>query len=231
MQHIEVDADSLIIHHHLGLGDHIICNGLVRYVLKFANPSCVWLVTKNKYGNNIKAMYSDEPRIRLFPVEHDQDLYNMPFDWSKIKLMRVGFERCIESKFDLSFYESVGVPFNERWDSFFIKRNYQTEKSLIDELSLPEKFCLVHNISSVGSYDLSLNTDLPIVHVRRTNSELSMFDWMAVIERATEIHCIDSSFIHLVESMRNITDKLYYHMIKHNGIEFARKHNWKKVLY
>lgn len=231
MPHIDLNPNSIIVHHHLGLGDHIICNGLVRYILKHASPSCLWLVTKNKYGNNVKAMYSDEPRIKILPVQHDQDLYNMPYDWSNIRLIRAGFEKCINSQFDKSMYDSVGVPFNERWDSFYIKRNHTVEEKLLAELNLPEKFSLVHDVSSVGKYDLKINTDLPIIRVRHTSSESSMFDWMCVVERATEVHCIDSSFIHLVESMSRLSGKLFYHMCKVNDIEFSRKHEWTKVHY
>lgn len=231
MQPIDIDPNSLVLHHHLGLGDHIICNGLVRYVLKNISPSCLWLVTKNKNGNNVKVMYADDNRIKLLPVEHDQDLYTLPCDWSKIRLMRAGFQHCINSRFDASLYESVGVPFNERWDSFFVKRDSQTEKNLLDELALPKKFALIHDVSSVGSFDLNIKTDIPLVRVCRTKSERSMFDWMAVIERATEIHCIDSSFIHLVESMRNLTNNLYYHRVKKHDIEFSRRHKWHSVHY
>ena len=231
MHHIKFDENSIVVHHHLGFGDHIICNGMVRYLLKHTNAAKLWLVTKGKNINNIKRMYADENRINFIPVEQDSDFYDAPYDWNNIRLVRVGFEKCKDNEFDKSFYDSVGVPFCERWDSFYFKRNVSTESSVISELDLPEKFGLVHNTSSIGSYDLNIATDIPLIHVRRTKNESSMFDWMGVVDRATEIHCIDSSFIHMVESMNLPTQKLYYHNTKNNNIGFSRRNNWKVLSY
>jgi len=231
MQNINVDTDSLYVHHHLGLGDHIICNGLVRCLMKTINPKDVWLVVKNKNLNNIKRMYSDQENIKYVPVEEDSNFYYMPFDWQKMRLVRVGFEHCRNSDFDVSFYDSVGIPFSERWSSWYCPRDRDAEAELIDELKLPEKFALVHDVSSVGKFDLSLPQDLPIVRVSKMKSEKSMFDWIGVIERATEIHCIDSSFIHLVNSVDSVTDRLFYHLVKWNKMHIRFRKNWSLVQY
>ena len=41
------------IHHHLGLGDHLICNGMVRYVAKNYDFKNIALVVKKCNLNNV----------------------------------------------------------------------------------------------------------------------------------------------------------------------------------
>jgi hypothetical protein len=230
MHSIDVNTDSLYVHHHLGLGDHIICNGLVRYLLKTIKPTTLWLVVKNKNLNNVKRLYRDLPSVKYVPVEEDGNFYDMPFQWNKMKLVRVGFERCRDTDFDVSFYDSVGIPFVERWNSWYFQRDTNTESSLIEELNLPEKFALVHDTSSIGRFDLSLSCNLPIVRVSKAKNETSIFDWMGIIERATEIHCIDSSFIHLVNSVSTV-GSLFYHKIKPSRMEIAFRDKWSVINY
>jgi len=125
----------------------------------------------------------------------------------------------------------VGIPFIERWNSWYCPRDLNCEDEMIKELNLPDKFILVHDISSVGTFDLKIKSNLPIVKVSKLKSERSMFDWIGIIERATEIHCIDSSFIHLVNSVNLNTDSLYYHMIKPSKLSIKFKKNWSCITY
>lgn len=225
------NIDTLYIHHHLGLGDHIICNGLVRYLTKLTGANDVWLVVKKQNINNVVRMYADDRRIKFIPVSSDSEFYQFRMDWSKVILARIGFEKCRDADFDVSFYDSVGVPFQERWNSWYCDRNADSEKNMIDELNLPTKFALVHDTSSIGKFDLSVNTDLPVIRVSRIKSETSIFDWIGIIERATEIHCVDSSFIHLVNSVSDVTDSLFYHRIKQSKMQIRFRKQWNVVEY
>ena len=41
-----------------------------------------------------------------------------------------------------------------------------------------------------------------------------IFDWMGVIEKAKEIYTVDTSFFHLIKSMRLPQEKFYVHSRK-----------------
>ena len=88
--------------------------------------------------------------------------------------------------------------------------------------------------SSVGKYDLKIESKLPQIKPKKLDCEKSMFDWIGVMENAKEIHCIDSSFMHIVDSYKFENDK-YYHTIKttvlRNGIGFSLQNNWRTVNY
>lgn len=231
MPSIDVNPNSIYVHHHLGLGDHIICNGLVRYILKATNPDDLWLVVKQKNLNNVSRMFADDSRVKFIPVDEDRNFYELPLRWSDVRLVRVGFDQCRESDFDVSFYDSVGVSFEERWNSWYYQRDMRCEQNMIEELKLPDKFVLVHDTSSMGTFDLKINTDLPVIRVSRLNSETTIFDWIGIIERATEIHCIDSSFIHVVNSIDSTADSLFYHKIKASKMQICFRKNWSIVEY
>lgn len=202
----------MLIHHHLGLGDHIICNGLVRKL--FAQTSNVTLVTKNNNLINVKRMFKDID-IAYKPIENDVNIQGT-LGWC------FGGDRSID--FDQSFYKQADVSFSERWDSFYIERDYKQEKVISDYLNLPSRFALVNDEASAGKANVNIQTDLPKVQFRKLPVEKSIFDWMEVIERATEIHCINSSLVHLVDSMWPMAKLFYYN--DRPQLPFTRRLEW-----
>jgi hypothetical protein len=200
------------IHHHLGLGDHIVCNGLIRRIRKQTD---VTLVVKNENLHNVSRMFKDIEIDYCLLEPGEPEHGTLGWNW--------GGDRS--TTFDEAFYKQAKIPFIERWNSFYVERDYEKERRLSKHLELPSKFCLVHDTASTGKVDIDLKTKLPIIRVCRTPVEDSIFDWMGVIEKATEIYCINSSFIHLVDSMCP-TAKLYFH---NHSIPFIRKLNWEII--
>ena len=61
----------------------------------------------------------------------------------------------------------------------------------------------MHNQSSYGKVDLQSNKNLPIIYIEKeTDLYKNIFLYLKVIENASEIHCLDSSFLHLVERVK-----------------------------
>jgi len=202
-----------IIHHHLGLGDHIICNGLVRYLIKNNPDTKFTLVCKQKNIDNVCRMFNDCD-IQYILDNGTETTGNL--GWS------FGGDRSVN--FDEAFYKQANVDFLHRWQSFYISRDYNKENTVCEYLNLPAKFALVHDTASAGRVNIDLKTKLPVVGMSRTPVESTMFDWMGVIERATEIHCINSSFVHLVDSMLPKAKLFYYDDRSH--LPFSKKLNW-----
>lgn len=65
---------KIFIYHHLGLGDHFHCNGVVRFLLenKFKNKK-VYLFAKKKYSEMIKLMYQDISRLEVISITGDEN--------------------------------------------------------------------------------------------------------------------------------------------------------------
>lgn len=225
-------TDNCYIYHHLGLGDHLICNGLVRYLISTLGLKRPCLVVKQSNLNNVQRMFIDQTNLsfcvlksRIYKDSEFVDYYNQ----NKAPVIKVGFEECRSADFDKSFYDSVYVPFEERWNSWYIQRNDEQENKLFEELKIDDDYIFIHDQSSVGKYNLKIDSDLRQIRPDKLKCETSIFDWIKVIENAKEIHAISSSFVHLINSLK-LNNSLYFHNIKHSdGMFFCLSSQWKII--
>jgi hypothetical protein len=191
---------------HLGLGDAIICNGLVRH---FANKfGSVILFVDSSYVRNIKHMYRDNENIKFFPVKHYNDAIRISREIiNKKDLIVVGYEKLSfykNSKFDEAFYLGCGLKFENRFTNFKFVRDLEREEKLYNRLNPNnEKYIFTHNV------DLSkVRSDLKIIE----NPEDSLiFDTIKLLENAEEIHVMESSVKCLINSYKLDKPKLFYH--------------------
>ena len=226
---------EIYVHHHLGMGDHIICNGMVREIYK--NYEKVNLFVKHNNFINVSFMYRDLPNINLIPIDGDNEIYN---NYEHNNILRVGFGHLgrLMGEFgigwDAAFYKQLDIDFNKRWDSFYVMRDKEREQNLYHMLNPNnEKFCLIHSNGSDGvdriNYDM-INNDLLkiIISPSYTNN---IFDYYKLIEDSSQIHCVDSSFLHLSDSIPT-SGELFYHnlrMTRNANETHKQKKEWKLV--
>jgi hypothetical protein len=184
-----------------GLGDAIICNGLVRELAKVHEG--IVLPCKERNLASVRHMFSDLPNVRVLdPMEWDAAVAR------RGHIVRIGIHHGSWGKvepFDKAFYEFAGVPFDCRWSSFKVP-----EGSNIAAIPAPaQPFMLVCDQGSSGKYQIV--SDVGGLH-RVTFGAWTrhITDWMPVIAAAQEIHCIDSAPLHLVESVPT-RGKLFFH--------------------
>ena len=176
---------EIYIHTHLGLGDHFVCNGLVRKFISETSFERYHLVCKTKNEKTVRQMYKDLDCLDLCLVEKDSDLYKNIGSPSKV--FRVGFFDPGDNKFDKMFYDQVGFDFS-------VKR-IETK----------------HRI------------------VKPDNFNYTPIDYLKIIENAEEIHCLDSSFLNMIDLAVN-HDKMFFHKVKKTGYPTISD-NWKIVEY
>lgn len=70
------------------------------------------------------------------------------------------------------------------------------------------KFALVHDSSHYGG-KAEIETDLPIVQFSPVEG-YTILDWFAVVQKASEIHCIDSSLCNFVDMIETKAKLFYY---------------------
>lgn len=199
------------IYHHLGLGDHIICNGLIRRLIQ--KNSKYGIFTKEHNVDSVSFMYRDLNNLKVIPIIDDSTI----IEYKDKEIMLIGHGNlpiviqqhgCL---WDESFYKQMNIDFSERWNSFYYKKDIKKEKGLFDNLNPnKEKFALIHNEDSTGTdrIDYSkINPELKQIFVKKSET---IFDYGFLISMATEVHCIDSSFKHLVDSLPTM-GKLFYH--------------------
>lgn len=229
-----IDSE-LIIYHHLGLGDHLICNGLVNYLS--LNFDKVFLPVKKRNFNNVSYLYKENNKIHLFKVSNEEeDVLNYSLK-NDLKILKIGFENR-KKPFNSGFYKQLKLPYSVSKDYFSFPRDKEKEDTLyqhlVEHFRVKGKFALIHSESSQGNADIKTENDLDKIFIRKDMDIFNnIFYYSKLIEHAEEIHCIDSSFLHLVD--RSITtDNLYFHNLKNTftiGANLKLLKNWKIIEY
>jgi hypothetical protein len=222
----DIKYNEIYIYHHLGLGDHISCHGIVRTYCELYDK--VYLFVKPQYYDNIRYMYNDLTNLELIPKD-DKDVHEFISQNKILNIKRIGFTLNHFENFELQFYKMANVPIKFKHDKFFINRNIEKEKELFKNLDLKEKeYIFVHD----GGYQLKeelIDTSLRIVKP----DGYPIFDMMYIMENAKEIHCIDSCFICLTDCMKLSDEiKLYNHRYLKNYPEYIKLHtdkNWNFI--
>jgi len=225
--------EELYLYHHMGLGDNIICNGMVRELYKSYDK--IHIFCFKVYLENVKQMYLDI-NVELFPIDLDGEYVIEPFIRNnKIKnFKKIGFGDLQLSdvnadNFDMQFYKLAGIVFNKKWDNFYMERNIDKEKFVFNELGLNEnEYVFVHDDIDRG---FKIKEDLLPKNIKiiRPLKTYGLFDYSYIIENAKEIHLMESSYKCLVEHLNLKTNNLYYHTYVRNypkNIRVSSKYNW-----
>jgi len=196
----------IYIYHHLGLGDHFLLNGLVREY-----KDSIGLFCKQHNYESVSFMYSDLPNLKVI-ISTDYEAYNFLItnNDTQIKLGYCGngfYNDGIHS-FDELFYIQAGIDIKKKWD-FYVLRDLEREKNLFNKVKLPKRYAFIHEDLSRGYV---INKSLITIPYFCPDRQLTdnIFDYLSIIENAEEIHCIDSSFLCLIDSMGIIKNN-YFH--------------------
>ena len=104
-------GEEFVLHHHLGLGDTIICNGLVNFLS--TKYSKIYLPVKENLFNTVQFLYSENKNLSLFKISNDsreEDIYEFALS-KNVKILRVGYQNVKDQPFNLAFYKQLGLPY------------------------------------------------------------------------------------------------------------------------
>tara|TARA_X000000368_G_scaffold341918_1_gene280368 strand:+ start:25 stop:789 length:765 start_codon:yes stop_codon:yes gene_type:complete len=228
---------------HFGLGDHIILNGLINFLSTRFNE--IHLVIEKKLVSNLTYLYEKNKKIIFHiidnPMEDDRSikfqLLNSECEKigqeNGINFLRIGFENVQNTPFNLAFYDQVSLPYSYSFKYFSSFDNKEKEESLLlhlkDFYNIDKDFILIHNESSMGPFNLNnIDKDNGIYVTKDSDIYNNLFYYKKAIEEAKEIHCLDSSFLHLVE--RTDTDAtLFFHDLFIASVKLTK--NWNYIYY
>tara|TARA_R110000822_G_scaffold110654_8_gene241044 strand:+ start:5236 stop:5970 length:735 start_codon:yes stop_codon:yes gene_type:complete len=242
----------MLILHHLGLGDHIICHGLVREICESNKDDIVHIFCKPHNEVPVRFMFQDIPNLDIL-IGYDNDAWQFKRDnENTMNCIEVGFSKMdlnSGESFDWQFYQHANVPFDKRWDNFKVKTvqrlTQQSEvfKNYKERFGIKKgNYIFVHDDESRG---LSINPnnlppDAKIVRPEKGITD-NIFDFYMLIRYAKEVHCMDSSFKNLIESMFMMDSgilshfgqpDLYYHTyVRGNSPMFVSQSrcNWRVI--
>jgi len=214
---------NLYIHHHLGLGDHLDCNGMVRYIQQKQGRK-VSVFSKSNYYPMIEYMYRDTDNIEVIQISKD-DEYG---DVRKVvaeddgELLVVGHQFYPGKRAELEqdkncwefFYEQIQIPYEVRYSHFHVQRDEKEEQRVFDKLNPHnEPFIFIHEDAARGfTLDRKHFLDDTLKTVENDVTE-NIFHFTKILEEAQEIHCMESSFKTLIDFYCK-QDNIFYHDIR-----------------
>lgn len=203
--------NDLLLFPHLGLGDLVVCNALVR---QLAAKRKVWVLCRPRNVESARFMWRDDHNIELLELPGDfekQENHAKAFaefahkEHSKevLGLGLHGSRPFDLDRWDQEMYRQAGLDFQKlRWNGFKVARQPSRE------FELPgKKYIFVHDDPSRGfgidPARLPKNRKVvkPEPLAAKQGGPANIFDWWGVIEGAEEIHCIDSAFLCLIDSL------------------------------
>jgi hypothetical protein len=230
---------------HQGLGDHILCNGLYRHFSQSRRH--VIITVKQNYVNEIRYMLRDCPNIKILPLPLRRSwtftrliqIISRPLPIEIVGLGSYGINFFpMGVRFDQNFYDQAGMDFDFRWSKFKVPRDDRRENEIFELLgchSGPYVFLHEDKNREFVIDRKRIDSKLKIVEPIVGSKQFSLFDYRKVLEGASEIHLIESSFAAFAESI-NLTQKLYAHRYARGHAlydfrhEFTYRSNWNVLI-
>jgi hypothetical protein len=117
-------------------------------------------------------------------------------------------------KFDEAFYAQAGFDFELRWSNFLYKRDLRREHNILRKYKLAEgeEFTLIHHDPSRGFIidSSKVKGKGKILEIKKFQG-YTIFDYRELIERAAELHFIESSFSVFTDNIGVINTNKYIH--------------------
>jgi hypothetical protein len=213
---------SVLITPHQGLGDHLLCVAIYReYSRKYRR---VFITVRRDYYQELSSLLSDLHNITLILLPNNHllrftRLTQRAARFLKIQVVGLGGygENFLESdmRFDHNFYHQAQLHFEYRWTSFspYIFLHEDPARG----------FTINQKLLPVG---------LKIIEPSANQRIFNLIDYRKVIEGASEVHVIESSFAAYIESL-STTMPLFAHRyarpetFKDYRYEFTYKKPWR----
>jgi hypothetical protein len=226
---------DIYIHHHMGMGDNITCNGLVRNITKQYKKVYLFYKSHPWHLPNLQYMYRDLGNKMSYIGGmdwHDEfvDFYIMTHPG--INYMRIGFEYLTKSplNFDQAFYEQAGVPFQKKFDDFYIQRDDAIEDEVCKKLNpTGEPYIFIHQDLNRGhkmNLDYIQDKKLKVIE---PSMDYLFAHHAKLIENAVEIHVMESTFKCYIDCFLPEHDNMFFHKYMRPGVQATGRPYWKII--
>tara|TARA_B100000959_G_scaffold140146_1_gene147261 strand:+ start:1387 stop:2163 length:777 start_codon:yes stop_codon:yes gene_type:complete len=215
-------SNNVFIYHHLGLGDHFHCNGVVRYLIKnkYKNKK-IKLFAKKKYFEMVKFMYRDIQTLEVIKISNDEkkELEEVNSYLKKSDIIeKIGFDYFLKNQnanktIDMLFYEQFDIDYSKRFELTYWKRDYTNEEKVYNQLVKQKDYIFIHD-------DPHRNFIIPEKYFSKkfqlikNSYEFSIFDYCKIIENAKEIHVMESSIRCMLEFLNTNNAKHFLYKFK-----------------
>lgn len=199
---------DLFIMPHLGLGDGLICNGLVRKLCNTHQTVGWCCLHHNK--TSFDYLWADLKNLKIVGVDTEDQGHELTrfVEERGVDTLKLGLhaeEKPDLKKWDTEFYRQAGVDPEDRWSCWKIGK-------IPKQISPPSKpFVFVHDDPdrkfTIDKRKLPKKIDHLVSHSVKSSN---LLEWLRCLKEAREIHCIDSCFAILADLVET-TGKLVMH--------------------
>lgn len=206
-----------VVLHHLGLGDQIMMNGLVRHFVEKGHKVKVVVKLFNK--ESVEFMYRDCQDVEFIYTDttsiHDVRKALSGVNGTILQLATYGMPDNMWEYLG-SYLNWAHLPYLQAkvnpmymYTKFKLHRDLERENKVYDEY-VKGPYIFVHDQGSSNKEGIKgLRQDLQII--RPVDEVTNVFDYLKIIENAEEVHCINSSFAWLVELAGVAKGKRHFH--------------------
>lgn len=217
---------------HLGLGDAIACAAIVAKIAQSGEEVTIPCYVRNEVS--VKSFFANYPNVKIDLV-HDNTNKYYSFDKSVTSILlghyNLDIPQLPDEDFVQWFYRQAGMDISEKEKYCPIK---EASKSFPYERTNKEDLIFIHS-DIIRGFEISLpeylrgdNTGYRYTKPICINSE-SILRYSGHLTQSSEIHCIDSSFLHLAEAL-NVKGKKFYHKYaRPNSTDFKYLKGWEVI--
>lgn len=204
-----------------------VCNGMIRCLA--ACHQYVVVVAKRRYMATCRAMFADLNNVGLYPVNEEaievplEKFAQLQFRFLALGDHNTDTEWRKTDNWAAALYEHAGLPPSVMRDCFAAPRNPDREKALFTSLChTDEPYIFVHDDKHRGFniIDAKLPKDIRVVTPGLLNEQSCpsdcLLDYALIMERAAEIHVMDSCFAWMQELL-DLNQKAYMHTYAKSG--------------
>lgn len=213
---------DLFVRWHLGLGDAIICNGLVRTLA--GDRESIRLTAKPHNIASVRAMFADLPAVSV-AVGDDEQSNRLAAEckWIGWDILALGMfaPRFDRQRWAQSFYEQAGVPLADRWERFKVG-DWGEQLAIVDQ-----PYSIAHDGGSQNTAFISER------YLRKVSCHVTdavkgpLWQWRDWLQGAAEVHCIDSSVACLVDHLPENGQRLVLHKYARDSVLPDYRRKWK----
>ena len=220
---------------HIGLGDIFLLSGAIVKLLERYGKLRIYCYFMHEVS--VRSLFAAYPDIQIVPVPRGNSWYGLPDEHALRpavdgNILRCGFYAATGVRHDISFpelfYAQLGVPYKERFDSCPVEKAALAVDQLETSLEV-----FVHDDASRG-FHITKGIDSQKVLRPIENDGASILQYVNILRKMRKIHCMDSVFYHLVESLLGITAELYYHRYPRLYIpgwfDYPRRYKWTDLV-
>lgn len=207
------------VYHHLGLGDHLVCNSIVRNICKKFNNRQIVTFCKPSYKTTVEFMYRDILNLTIKDL-YDNEVHDMLSGIDNIDKILIGHHHLMNYIYtytitaEQAFYKQIGLRHEKKWSDFYVKRDLTRENKLFDRLNPNNKDIVFLHEDKTRNFIINRNTithkDAVIIEPHPSITD-NIFDYLTIIERSKEVHVYESCFMYMIDLALNLQQPLYTH--------------------